>query len=306
MTEKQLARLAPQQERYLTIRDFIKRNEREVQAVAASHLNPERLMSLILSHTKRNDLLLECTPESLLECVLRCARLGIEPTAAPGGMYIVPFKTSKMVKGAWTNVYVATPITDYRAEIDLASRTGLCQAVEPRIVYEGDVFEHLEGTEPKLIHKPGEHYQEQGKELLVYARALLPSNAYSAECLYKGEIERRRKLSRSGENKNSPWQVHYWRMALKSSVRALTNRLPKSTRFYREPLAQAWVEHIHKETAAEMGMDETPELETGDTDTPPASATDGLAAKIARKTKVDESQEAWEKEQARRADEELG
>lgn len=300
--------LAPQQEAFVRIRDFLRRKStiQEIQQVAAAHLNPERLLDLVLSHTRRSDLLLRCTPESLLECVIRCARLGIEPTGAAGGMYIIPFKAKKQVNGRWIDIYVATPITDYRAEIDLAARTGLCEAIEPRIIYDGDTWEHEEGDHPRLVHKPGANYQAEGQEVLVYARGLLPSGKYTAEVLYKREIERRRKMSRSGDHEKAPWKTHYWRMALKSAVRALTNRLPKSSKFFESSLAQAWGAHSLRETVADLGSEEElgEIIDVGGDPPPdalPTSSTDVVATKLRHHAASD--LKAWEKEQARLADE---
>ncbi len=276
--------LAPQQARFLTIRDLLRKHESELIALAGDALDGKRMLDLALSITRRDDKLLECTPQSLLRAARTCAQLRLEPIGR-GGVYLIPFRNKGVME--------CTPITDYRGEITLCVRSGFCEDIKPVLVFERDAFIVREGTEQRIEHVPADG--DRGEEKCVYAVALLASGRYTFDVLDKREIDRRRSMSRAKDR--GPWVDHYWRMAMKSAVRAIANRMAKSSVPRDAKLARAYAEHIQREEAVEFGFEDVVldiEEET-DPDQLPKSATESLAEKLQRKRAVDDASAEYER-----------
>src|SRR6267142_2848194 len=83
-------------------------------AVLPRHLTPERMIQVALFARSRSHDLLDCTPESLLRAILECCEMGLEPTGASGGAWLVPFRNKK------TGKREAICIPDYRGYVRLA------------------------------------------------------------------------------------------------------------------------------------------------------------------------------------------
>lgn len=279
--------LAPQQKAYLDIKDFLTVRSGEIRAAAGELLDANHLLQLSLLTIKDDEKLLACTPKSLLAAVVQAAKLGLEPTGRTGGGYLIPFKNQVQF------------VTDYRGEITLCVRSGFCSTIKPVIVHEKDLFDVREGSEQRLIHRPDYKSDDRGPETLVYAIAKMLAGEIDFEVLPRGEIERRRKMSKMASY--GPWKDHYWRMALKSAVRAIANRLAKSATPRDRQFARTYLEHVEREEDAEFSGEVTINVEPN-TDAPPGSATDNLASRV--QAKREKTEEEWHAEQFAKAQQE--
>lgn len=202
----------------------------QLAAVAARHMNPERLMRVTATAIRTTPKLQECDPISFLGALMQCAALGLEPNTVMGHAYLIPFKNSK--KGI-TEVQL---IVGYRGLIDLARRSGHISSISAHIHYDDDVeWVYQEGSDPKLVHVPGD---QEGKPLHAYAVAQFRDGGFAQIVLPWKQVLKIRDGSqgwqtavRFGKTKDSPWHTHEAAMAKKTAIRALAKYLPLSVEF---------------------------------------------------------------------------
>jgi recombination protein RecT len=191
-------------------------------AVATEYLKPDRLVKLAQACIARNPLLAECEASSILVELMACSRLGLEPNEA-GGRWLVPFKNNH------TDKYECQGITDYRALIDIARRSGVLTAVHADVVREGDLWENWIASDgPTLVHLRHQVAQERGEIRYVYAIAKLKSGEVQTSVLTLADVTRAKGKSRGADSNSSPWKNEWDAMAKKTALRRLFNLLPKS------------------------------------------------------------------------------
>lgn len=193
----------------------------QLSAVAAKHMNPERMMRVLANAIRTTPKLGECEPMSLLGALMQCASLGIEPNTILGQAYLIPFgKDVQLVVG-------------YKGLIDLARRSGNITSISANIHYSDDeLWEYEEGTEARLRHRPG---MMKGEKLHAYAIAKFTDGGHGYVVLPWAHVEKIRDESqgyqtakRYGKLKSSPWVKHEDEMAKKTAIRALAKYLPLS------------------------------------------------------------------------------
>jgi recombination protein RecT len=84
--------LTVQQTKAVALRDYLQRDTIKDQLAAAlpKWLSPDRLLRIVFSSTMKNPKLLDCTRESILQSVMQCAQLGLEPIL--GRAYLIPYE----------------------------------------------------------------------------------------------------------------------------------------------------------------------------------------------------------------------
>lgn len=205
------------------LRSALEKSLPNIQAVAAKHLTPERMVKVVLGAASRNPLLLECTPVSVVKAVLQAAELGLEPGGALGDFYLVPFKNGK------TGQREVQGIPGYRGLISLARRSGEIANLYAEAVYEGDEFEVSYGLDLNLAHKPNfeSDQREDPRHLrFVYAVARFKDGTNQFVVLSRKQIEGLRRRSKASDS--GPWVTDYEEMAKKTAIRRLAKYLPLS------------------------------------------------------------------------------
>lgn len=217
--------LTPQQQQAYTIQNFLKSRQGAFRELLPRHLTPEKMVRGVLSAATRNPRILECTTQSILNCVIVSSTFGLPIGAPRGGMHIVPFRNKGRME--------ATPIPDYRGLMDLAYRSGMVAGIVARPVYEGDDFDYEFGTSEFIHHKP----KEQTTNLThVYAVAWMKDEKARPVfwVLTKQQVDGYR--NRSKAKADGPWVTDYEAMALKTAIKRLTNVLPQAPE----------LEHLHR------------------------------------------------------------
>lgn len=238
-------------EQIATVKDLLTRASASFAQVLPKHLTAERMVKIATAAITRQPLLLECTPQSLLQSVMQAAELGLEPGSALGEGYLVPFKNKSGTR-------LAQFIPGYRGLIALARRSGQIEDIEAHVVYQGDRFVYRKGTNAVLEHEP-KLEGEPGPLMVVYAMGWLRgSTRPHVEVLRKSDIEKIRKRSRAGSD--GPWVTDYDEMARKTAVRRLVKYLPMSVE-----MAKAF----QAEDDAELD-DDVIDATTGEVLTPPS------------------------------------
>ena len=77
-----------------TVKDIFEQNKKALQEAVPRHIGADRLMRTALTSIRKTPDLLQCTPASLLSCVLQSAAVGLEPDTGLGEAYLIPYKTT--------------------------------------------------------------------------------------------------------------------------------------------------------------------------------------------------------------------
>jgi recombination protein RecT len=176
----------------------------------------ERFQRIALTEIRRNPLLQECEPLSVLGALMLCAQLDLEPGPL-GHAYLVPYKRE------------ATFVLGYKGMIELANRSGRLRSIVARTVHEGDAWEYAYGAaSDRLRHVPTTP-ANRGPVVCYYgvARFASPSGAVP-HVMYPEEIEAARARSQLGRQGKGPWQTDYEPMAHKTVIRRMQPWLPQS------------------------------------------------------------------------------
>lgn len=191
----------------------------KIQEVLPKTMSAERFFQLAVSAYNSEPKLADCSTISVLSCVMKCAALGMEPSAVDGlgRAYILPFYNRK------TGGMEATFILGYKGMIDLARRSGEIQSISARAVYEGDEFRYAYGLNEDLYHVPT-HKSE--KLIYTYCVAHFKDGGHYFIVLSRDDVEAARKASKAGNS--GPWVTNYDAMAIKTAVRRAFPYLPVS------------------------------------------------------------------------------
>lgn len=200
------------------IKQILQSNWDKIQPLMSKHMTAERMFQLSVSAINHTPELLEASPETLVACVMKCAALGLEPSAVDGlgRAYILPFRNKGKVE--------ATFVLGYRGMIQLARNSGKLASIEARAVHEGDVFEFEYGLDEKLRHIPK---HGSGRPLThVYCVAKFKDGGHYVDVMTKDEVDAIR--ARSKTSKFGPWVTDYEAMARKTVIRRAFPYLPVS------------------------------------------------------------------------------
>lgn len=191
----------------------------KIQEVLPKTMSAERFFQLAVSAYNSEPKLADCSTISVLSCVMKCAALGMEPSAVDGlgRAYILPFRNGK------TRGMEATFTLGYKGMIDLARRSGEIQSISARAVYEGDDFRYSYGLNEDLYHVPR---HASNKLIYTYCVAHFKDGGHYFNVLSRTEIEVARKASKAGNN--GPWRTNYDAMAIKTAIRRAFPYLPVS------------------------------------------------------------------------------
>lgn len=241
--------VAKQSQEAKTIMDLINRQKPELEKALAGTIGVERFTRTILTELRRTPKLYECSQESLLGAMMLAAQLQLEPGPL-GLVYLVPFK--KQVEF----------IVGYRGYVELAFRSGLVKDVSASLVYEFDDFDFREGTRPFLDHKPtpvirgAVTEEDRGQLVAAYAVARLKTGGAPFKVIYEPDWQRAKSKSPAGSKGVGPWVDDFPQMVLKTAIRRLEPKLPKTPQFglaleADEAAAPAFEEPLTEEATSE-------------------------------------------------------
>lgn len=184
------------------------------------HMTADRLMRIALTEVRKTPALGRCNVQSFMGAIMQCAQLGIEPGAALGHAYLLPFGNGKASDGL-ANCQL---IIGYRGMIDLARRSGQIISLTARTVHANDTFSYAYGLDETLEHVPGTG--DRGDLTHVYAVAKLKGGGIQFEVMSKADVLKVKASSKAGNN--GPWVSHFDEMAKKTVIRRLFKYLPVS------------------------------------------------------------------------------
>ena len=227
------------QEKARTLRDYMNQDSIKGQLAVAlpKWLDVERFLRIIFGATLRNPRLLDCSKESLLQSVMVCAQLGLEPILGRG--HLIPYNNNKNVGGKWVKVWECQFQPGYQGLVDLARRSGQVVDIRARVVYQNDVFDLDYGTDT-LNHKP-HLFEDPGEPIGAYTKWKLIDGTVGFEFMPLHEIYKRREMSQAYRfamdnptNKNAqkcPWIEWPAEQMKKTALKNHTKILPASIEY---------------------------------------------------------------------------
>jgi recombination protein RecT len=182
----------------------------QISRVLPRAMSPERFARIALTATQRNPKLLECTQESLFQCLLDLSAIGLEPDGRRA--HLIPFGDK------------CTLIIDYKGIVEILRRNGDISYLHCDVVGENDQFTFSYGRNGQLIHHP--NVRGRGKIYAAYSFIRTANGVEEWEVMSVDEIEAVRKRSRSATT--GPWVSDWNEMAKKTVFRRHSKTLPLS------------------------------------------------------------------------------
>lgn len=187
---------------------------------------PQFRAALWLELTGRPDLV-ECTPESIRDCVVKAATYGLLPGR---DVHFLPFRNKR--KGGKKD---ATYVPNYLGIILALERSGKVRRAFAHPVYEGDEW-GFDYFADRPIHKPALSLgKAQGKILFYYGAVLLKDGTCHFEVLTLQDIEAARK--RAPAHEDGPWVTDPVMMARKTALKRVAKYI-KLTPVFADMLAE--------------------------------------------------------------------
>lgn len=167
-----------------------------------------------------------CTPASVLQSVITCARFGL----IPDGQQAVITADDR----------IATFLATYHGYLELMYRSGLVKSVVAGLVYDGDDWDYVPTARvgEDFVHKPNllASKKDRGEPLFAYAFAWLEGGARSAVAVVtaeeaqeiRDEFSRAYQRAEANGKKDSLWHTRFPDMHLKSAIRRMAKLVPKS------------------------------------------------------------------------------
>lgn len=201
-----------------TMAQQIERMKPEIARALPKHMDADRIARIALTLIRKNPDLANCTTESFLGALMTCSQLGFEPGSPTQEAYIIPRKGQAEFQ------------LGYQGMVTLFYQHPMASSVKVETVRENDHFEHEEGLEERLVHRPCQT-GPRGRAIAYYSVARLINGGRTFKVMYPAEIEERRQKMPS---KNSPaWRDNYDEMAKKTVLRNHFKALPKSAELAR-------------------------------------------------------------------------
>lgn len=189
----------------------------------------DRFKAVVARAIAKDEKLVRCTPLSLMRAIVDAAALGLEPTGKYGGAYLVPFWNSDK------SCYEATLIIGYDGLKELAYRSKVVTLVDGDSVRANDEFSYRKGwPDAYLSHSYPAGAGARGELIGAWAAVhLVGAPQPLIVFMPKDAIDKRRRVSKSGSNKDTGEAIGIWRqwddeMYLKTALRAVLDLSPKS------------------------------------------------------------------------------
>ncbi|MBW2596745.1 MAG: recombinase RecT, partial [Deltaproteobacteria bacterium] len=268
----------------VSLREFLfeKKRMETFEEALPKWLSVERLLRVVFSSALKNPRILDCTKESILNAVMGCATLGLEPIL--GRAYLIPYNNNKQIGGKWQKVLECQFQVGYQGLIDLARRSGTISDIIGYNVYQNDEFDISFGMNPDIKHRPWymlPAYQKEGPGEIIGAYCVwtLKDGTKHPEFMPIYDIHKRRDVSQAYQadvkykKKDSPWLKWPEDMNLKTVIKHSSKMVPASIEFMQA------VEYDNDSEMGKMGinhflargMGAGPGLTDDDSQTPPSN-----------------------------------
>lgn len=205
------------------IRRELEARETDLLAVLPAGMTADRFIRVSLLAVSKNKDLLRCTPGSIIRSIIEAAEIGLEPTGSLNRAWLIGYKDKDSGREE------AQLMIGYQGYADLMRDSGKVTRITAEVVYEGDTFRVVKGSEePRIIHTPRYKTEDPTKIIYAYAVAWFADGESQFEVMTRAQVEMIRAKSRQ---RNGPtWTQSWAQMARKTAVRRLANYVPLSAR----------------------------------------------------------------------------
>lgn len=223
-------------------RDVLLKLRPQLTAALPKHLDPDRLLRIVLTTVRKTPALLTCSRESVLAAIMQAAQLGLEPDGNLGLAYLLPYGSQCQLIVGWKGL------------IELARRSGLVANITAHCVHYGDFFEYELGLDPKLRHIPSDVLEmpqytrertiaeDMRREQVVgalagnrksdlvaaYAVVTMKDGSRNFRVVTRKLVEKVRAKSASRNSQASPWNEWEEQMWEKTAVKQVLRFVPLS------------------------------------------------------------------------------
>lgn len=173
--------------------------KQQIALALPKHMTPDRFVRVALTALLKTPKLADCTTESVIQCMLNCSSLGLEPDGRRA--HLIPYGNT------------CTLILDYKGLIELAKRSGDVANIFAQIVCENDIFKWENGEVTHQI----DWKNDRGEMYAVYTKITFKDGTHQTEVMTRGEVDAIRKRSKSANN--GPWVTDFNEMAKKTVFR---------------------------------------------------------------------------------------
>lgn len=266
--------------------NYMKKYEAQIAIAFPRIVKVDRIIRVAVTAMQRNPRLLECTPMSVMGCMIQSAQLGLELDPNLGEAWMVPYRNGR------TGQFESQMQIGYQGLMKLCRNSGTIGDMRAEVVREGDYFEFEDGVTQSLKHLPFEvavrcgmaTADARGDMWAVYSIAQTKDGDRSIKVMFRDDIEKLRNRSRSANE--GPWVTDYEAMCKKTVIRQHCKMLPKSVE-----LATAIALDELENANLPQGMDLIPLLGEGD-----QLATELSAVRDAGQKEIDAKEAAPEPE----------
>jgi recombination protein RecT len=203
-----------------TMKTFLERNlPAKIKEILPEEMRLDRFMRIAYAALVRTPKLEECTPFSVLDCLIRCSQVGLEPD---GRMcHLVPFnqydKSGRLLR------VNATFIIDYKGIVTICRRSGKVADIQAEVVHKNDEFDFEFGTSKFLRHVPALD-DDPGPLTGVWSMVTFITGEKDFRVWSKRQIDANRVRSKARDS--GPWVTNYEEMAKKALFKNQSKWLP--------------------------------------------------------------------------------
>ncbi len=214
-------------------RQVLEKNHERIIAAMGNTKNASdaanRLIVAVALEVRKRPELQKCTKVSILQCVLEACSVGLSPVGPMQYAYLIPYWNRA------TNSTEAQLQIGYRGFVELARRSKCVLSINADVVRQGDFFEFEKGETITIKHRPSFDSDGEQGVIAAYAVANLVGGGVEAEAMPRWRVDKimERAKAKRRDGSTTPWDTDYEQMAIKTVVKLLCKRLPKSQEFAR-------------------------------------------------------------------------
>lgn len=198
------------------------------------HMTAERFIRVAITATMKTPKLLNCTQESVFNCLLALSQYGLEPDGRRA--HLIPFDVKKKQGNTWVvDRTDCTLIIDFKGYAELVMRSGLVSGIHADVICENDEFEYDRG---QIVKHKIDFRKPRGLPYAAYAEIRLKDGEKMSCVMAKDDIYAIRNRSQgwiafqNGWAKQSPWNpaepIIEYEMWKKTTFRRLQKWFPIS------------------------------------------------------------------------------
>ncbi len=178
-----------------------------IENACSNSIEYTALISSLQKAVTQTPKILQCSPASVMDCLLACAMIGMNPNGEHNSAWLIPYgQACKLMIG-------------YNGYIDLITRSSDWHSITAECVYKDEPFDVHGGTRNEIIHTIDIHKREHVRDIVgTYAIARGPNGAMQSVVLSNADIQ---KSYQASKNKQMWDGLNRPEMVKKTAIRKL-------------------------------------------------------------------------------------